>query len=643
MQTFDQSFDTQREYQSEILKYIMDIGTSLRLQMDIDTLLKRISEAACKALRFRHVALYLADGAGFFRVSASSDITPEDEDYLRQHPLSDDIVALLLNEQYRISESYFLPGEAPIWKNEHIASFFVIDERDVSNTPPSSSDKYWTPEDLVIVPLVSGDNSLLGFLTPDSPLDGLRPTAQTMSILELFANQAAVAIEGARLYGEARRSSEERAALVEIGRALSAPDALHDLQTVYQTIYEQVQRVMATDAFFIARYSQEDEELVIDYLIDCGVVYPPSAYPSVPPGVHTFLHEEKVGYLFSTMEEYKAFVHGEMRDGHDDLIGNQQIPASSLFVPIHFSGKTIGFISAQNYHSYAYTQRHLEMLKEIAVQVGIAITNARRYTNLREALKQAQESEQLKNHFLMTASHELRTPLTAVQGYIELLYSFGPVLDEESKVRFIGNARRACEELVLLLGNVMDTSRIDQDRVSLSLEAVQVSKTVRVILEILEPTITREERAIEVNIADDLYIWADDLRLRQILLNIVGNALKYTLAPSSISISASSIERVELIQHLSSAQITIAIPPLERFALIAIRDWGAGISKEDQVRLFTKFMRLDSAINSIQRGAGLGLYLCRELTEAMNGQIWLESEGIPGEGSTFFIVLPLSS
>src|SRR5205807_2310372 len=122
---------------------------------------------------------------------------------------------------------------------------------------------------------------------------------------------------------------------------------------------------------------------------------------------------------------------------------------------------------------------------------------------------------------LMTASHELRTPLTAIQGYLELLDNFGSVLDDDSKTRFLNNARRACEELILLLGNVMDTSRIDQDRVSLNLGRVSISRAVQLILEILEPTIVREERSIEVRIPDDLTVWVDDLRLRQVLLNIV--------------------------------------------------------------------------------------------------------------------------
>jgi signal transduction histidine kinase len=281
------------------------------------------------------------------------------------------------------------------------------------------------------------------------------------------------------------------------------------------------------------------------------------------------------------------------------------------------------------------------MLKEIGVQAAIAITNARMYSELREALKQAQASEQLKNHFLMTASHELRTPLTAVQGYVELLSEFDGTLDEETKKRFVTHARRACEELVLLLGNVMDASRIEQDRVTLNLGPVRVLEAVQMVLEILEPIIARERRPIEVRIPDSAHARVDDLRLRQILLNLVGNALKYSPASTALAIAAECIDQAELCRRISSHnQQEVPNGTAEQFVVIAIRDWGPGIPLEDQPKLFTKFMRLVPAINSMQRGAGLGLYLCRQLTEAMGGHIWMESSGIPGEGSIFFVALP---
>jgi signal transduction histidine kinase len=640
---------TSLEYQREILTYITEIGASLRLQMDTDTLLKRVSEAICRALHFRHSALYLSDGTGYFRVRAVFGVNAELEAYLNEHPLPDAVVERLLDARYRMSNSYFIPAEAELWLDELVASYFVIVEEDGSGGPatevpdlsPGVSPHIWRTEDLLVVPLRDGDGNLLGFLTPDAPEDNLRPTARTLAFLELFVNQAAVVIEGAHLYEEARRSSEERAVLIEIGRALSSPEALRDLQSVYQTIYEQVRRIMPADAFFVSRYHKELEELVMDYLVDEGIVYSPLAYEKCLPQTREFLYDNNGGLIFSTAREYAFYADGEdaFISSEDDLFGNGRPSQSLLFVPIRYGAEPIGLLSVQSYAAHAYTRRHLELLREVGVQAGIAITNARLNAELREALKQAQESERVKNHFLMTASHELRTPLTAIQGYLELLDSFYPSLDDEARMRFIANARRACDELVLLLSNVMDTSRIDQDKVALTPGAVRVIQAVQVILEIMEPTLARERRQVDVQIDERLSVWADDLRLRQVLLNIVGNAVKYSPPPSPLTISAECVSAQRLYERLSLAQQ--AIPALSgSYVILAVRDRGPGISQEDQRRLFTRFMRLESALNSTQRGAGLGLYLCRQLIEAMGGVIWVESAGIPGEGSTFFIAIP---
>jgi signal transduction histidine kinase len=642
--------ETKLENQHEILKYIMEIGASLRLQMDTDTLLKRVSEVICEALHFRHSALYLSDGKGYFRVRAVAGVNEDLWIYLNEHPLPDTVVERLLDQRYVMSNSYFIPTEAELWLDELVAGYFVVVEDDGSGIPypsarkplPGFSPDAWCAEDLLVVPLRDGDGNLLGFLTPDAPENGLRPTTQMLAFLELFANQAAVVIEGAHLYEEARHSSEERAVLIEIGRALSRPEAVRDLQSVYQTIYEQVRRIMPADAFFVSRYNKKPEKLVMDYLIDDGISYPAADYDEFRPQTRDFLYNDNVGLIFSTQEEYLAYTTGEESfvGSEDDIFGNGQPSQSLLFVPIRYAGEPVGLLSVQSYRPHAYTQRHLELLREIGVQAGIALTSARLNAELREALKQAQESERLKNHFLMTASHELRTPLTAIQGYLELLDSFYVTLDDESRVRFITNARRACDELVLLLSNVMDTSRIDQDTVKLTPGVVQLIEAVNVILEILEPTIARENRAVDIRVDEHLSVWVDDLRLRQTLLNIVGNALKYSPPGSKLAISSQSMSEQALSKRLLLAQQVVPRLAGDHFVVVAVRDWGPGISQEDQGRLFTKFMRLDNALNSVQRGAGLGLYLCRQLVEAMGGAIWVESAGIPGEGSTFFIALP---
>ena len=461
-------YEDSPEYLRDVLKYVVEIGASLRLQVDADTLVKRIVMTSCKALRFRHAVIYLADGSGLFRVAASSGIGVADEDYLQQHPLPGSVVAQILDEHYRISDSYFVPAEAPIWQDKEFASYFVVVNTSTDTLTPISLSTFtpatsheWCVEDLMLVPLVSGDNQLLGFLTPDAPLNGLRPTRETMSLFELFANQAAVVIEGARL---------------------------------------------ASD--------------------------------------------------------------------------------------------------------------------------------------LRAAVHQARESERIKNNFLMAASHELRTPLTAVQGYLELLGDYGDTLDETSRARFIQNARRGCDELILLLGNVLDVTHLDVEKISFKSGPVYLARSAHLILEILEPIIARERRQVEASIPEDLLVWVDELRLRQVLLNLLGNALKYTPAGSPIALSAERRADEDLPAHVSTDDTDKPLIHACSFVVLAVRDWGPGIIPQEQALLFTRFTRLESARNSAQQGAGLGLYLCRQLIEAMGGRIWMESSGIPGEGTTFFVALP---
>ncbi len=625
--------------QQKVLKYVTDIDSSLRLQINVIALLNRVTTAVCEALGFRYSALYITQEDGRLHMQASHGISSEEEVYLREHPLPNAVTALLIDEKYRMSDSYFIPTESPLWENEEFSGYFltVSDEQSVSSS--SSTPNTWQETDMIVVPLMSADNSLLGLLTPDAPVDNLRPDTEMMVCLEMLANQAALIIEGAQLYEAAKQHSEERATLVEISHALFSPDALHDLHTVYETVYEQLRHIMPVDAFMVSRYFHMTDKLVMDYIVDEGVVYPPENYSAIPVLARKlFLKEEKY-FLFSTKETYKAFYDtAEDMSGmkYDDTIGSHRPSESILFVPLHFGKEVLGMLSVESYMPHVYTQHHVDMLQEIALQAGIAITNARLYTELREAVQRAEESEQLKNHFLLTASHELRTPLTAIQGYLELLSIHGSRLSEKDKARFITSARRASEEVILLLGNVMDTSHMNQKEIALTLSTVQLSHALLPVLDILEPNVVRQGRNIEVSIDDTLYVCADEPRLRQVLLNVLGNALKYTPIKTNIAICA---ERIDTHFHIPSS-ISLHDAPI---VLLSISDQGDGIAPEDQERLFTKFMRLPNALKSMQRGSGLGLYLCRQLVEAMGGAIWVESTGVLGEGTTFFIALPHAS
>ncbi len=278
------------------------------------------------------------------------------------------------------------------------------------------------------------------------------------------------------------------------------------------------------------------------------------------------------------------------------------------------------------YHKRSFTRGNLAQAQDFAEQASIAFTNARLYQQVREAHRQLQELDQLKDQFMITASHELRTPLTSVQGYLELLAQFGDVVPPAQQQEFLQKARRGCDELVLLLSNVMDASRLEIEAGirPAHLDRVSIYDVVADVITLIEPQVKQEGRAVHVYVPDQVDVKADAARLRQVMLNLSTNALKYSEAGTPLSYTVRAY-----FDQLPSA-------------IIGVSDRGKGIKQEDQAQVFQRFVRLESDLNSTVRGSGLGLYISRRLIEAMNGRIWVESSGIPGSGSTFYIQLPLA-
>ena len=274
----------------------------------------------------------------------------------------------------------------------------------------------------------------------------------------------------------------------------------------------------------------------------------------------------------------------------------------------------------------AFAMADLPQAQDFAEQAAIAFTNAQLYQQLRNAHQHLQELDQLKDQFMITASHELRTPLTAVHGYLELLAEHGGSISRQQQQEFLQKARRGCDELVLLLNNVMDASRLEIEAGlrPAHLQQVDVEEEVRGVIDLIEPQLMQERRDVHVYIPHKLFVKADPVRLRQVLLNLSVNALKYSEAGTPITFTARAV-----FDKASSA-------------IVSITDKGNGIKPQDQSHLFQRFVRLESDLNSTVRGSGLGLYISRRLIEAMDGKIWIESSGIPGAGSTFHFQLPLA-
>jgi PAS domain S-box-containing protein len=226
--------------------------------------------------------------------------------------------------------------------------------------------------------------------------------------------------------------------------------------------------------------------------------------------------------------------------------------------------------------------------------------------------------DQLKDDFIGLVSHELRSPMTVITGAVNTLLTEAEHLSPEENRQLLKDAAAEAELLSHLLGNLLELSRAQADRLVLHAEATDVKKVVQDAVE----EIKRRSSAHQfvVSLPRKLPpVYADPLRLERILYNLLENAVKYSP---------------------QGGRIEVSVKPEREHLVIGVSDQGIGISASDQAKLFAPFQRLEESRPDGARGVGLGLLVCRRLVEAHGGQIWVESE--PGRGSTFFFTMPLS-
>ncbi len=257
-----------------------------------------------------------------------------------------------------------------------------------------------------------------------------------------------------------------------------------------------------------------------------------------------------------------------------------------------------------------------------------------------EAYLRERELTELKDRFIEDTNHELRTPIMSWYGSTELLTHIGADVPAERQERALQRALRAGAQVLKMLDSIMDVTIVESHAVQLQLQPLPLARVMTSILETFDPLAVGEtglrpemlgERAIELAIAADLTVIADEARFRQVINNLVSNALKYSPAGSPLEITAA------FAGQRAPTQNGAALPPLVE---IRVRDHGAGIPPAEAHKLFQRFVRLERDIGGKVRGTGVGLYLSRVFIEAMGGTIWVESSGVPGEGSTLCFTLP---
>jgi signal transduction histidine kinase len=261
-------------------------------------------------------------------------------------------------------------------------------------------------------------------------------------------------------------------------------------------------------------------------------------------------------------------------------------------------------------------------------------------SDVRVQYERAKQLDELKDQFITSVNHELRNPVMLMQGYIDLLRLKGEELAAERRVELVQRASDAGDYLVRLVQSILSTRRSEQSAGEFTPEAVSVFDVVLAAAGSVDPEDGHgQERELRVHVPSDFTVWGESMRLQQILVNLLSNAIKYSPPGTSVEVAAHVVaesarpvgwRRFDRREERLAAEITV-------------RDEGFGVPPEQAPLLFQRFVRLPRDLASTVVGNGLGLYLCRELAEAMGGRIWVESTGVEGEGSTFHLRLPLPS
>lgn len=520
-------------------------------------------------------------------------------------------------------------GEA--WVNtEGTAGAWVLQNRkprivrDLATEQEFFSDDTFMVEEGVhstlMLPLLAGEEAV-GFFF----LDNLTPGAYTERDLELLdpvAQQLALAIQNNRLLKELQeqsrelaRSIEEMKVLREVGQVVNST---LELQKVLTTIVAHAVELSGLDAGMIHEYDEDAGCFIVrtTHGMEDKLISELRANP-------VQLGEGAAGRS-AVLREPVAFpdiVAGSYDPRLRKILLESGFQAI-LNVPLLRGDQIYGGLSVCRKEAGDFAPQIVDLLRSFATQSVLAIQNARQFQELEEKRHQLEIASRHKSQFLANMSHELRTPLNAILGYTELIqdniYGDVPEKIREPLRRLDKNGRH----LLGLINDVLDLSKIEAGLLTLSARDYSVQEVVQNVIAALGSLATEKHLALKVTMPSDLpRVKGDDRRIAQVLLNLTGNAIKFT-EEGEVRIEAASS------------------PDSPDELIVSVADTGPGILEADQARIFEEFQQAEESSTRRKGGTGLGLSIAKRIVELHGGRIWVESE--PGHGATFKFTLPIA-
>ncbi|MGZ6672574.1 MAG: response regulator [Solirubrobacteraceae bacterium] len=440
---------------------------------------------------------------------------------------------------------------------------------------------------------------------------------QTIALANTFAAQGAIAIQNVQLFQalqqrgrDLARSVDELRALGEVSHAVSSS---RDLDEMLTTIIAQAVRLSDTDGGSIFEFNAQARVFEVRTCVGTS-----EELIETLRSLRIHIDETFVGRAAIGGQPLQApDLDLEQLDFHTEALRRHGW-RSLLAVPLTREDEIIGALVVRRTTPGEFTPQTCGLLETLASQSAVAIHNARLFRELEVKTDQLEVASRHKSEFLASMSHELRTPLNAVIGFSDVLLErmFGEL--NERQEEYLRDIRSSGHHLLELINEILDLSKVEAGRMDLDLGPVALAEAIDHGLAMVRERAAKHGITVRRDIAGDIgMVWADELKLRQVLLNLLTNAVKFTPDGGSVEIAA----------RVTDGEVEVSVS-----------DTGIGIPEAERERIFEAFQRGGRTAPTGAEGTGLGLTLTRQIVELHGGRIWMTST--PGEGSTFAFVLP---